>query len=444
MKKIFKPSILYYNDEFQKGKVVLVEDNKILKIDTLINIEREYGKIEIEEWNDEIMVPGTINTHNHSFQSLLRGIATDRPFLEWRDKSLYKFSPVLKSEDIYIGALFAFGEMLKYGVTTVCDFFYVHNEGKECDEAVIKAAKDVGIRLVLARTMYDWDGAPKGYVETIKQAVDNTKQLAIKYNNSDEMTTVVPAPHSLHAASIEMVKAGYNLAKELNTRFHIHVAEEPFEVEQVQKEYGLRPVELLNKIGVLDESMVAVHAVWLNEEEIKLMGKNKTNLAYCPSSNMFLADGVTNIPDMIKYGVNVGLGSDGACSNNRISIFEEIRMSALLQKVNRLDAMCINGQTTFKMGTEFGGKLLQLPIGKIEEGYKADFVSLRLNDISLQPLFKSNEQLLSNIVYSMQPTAISRVIVDGKEIVKDNEIVTVSEKNIIKKVNTLMDKLEKL
>lgn len=101
MKKIFKPSILYYNDEFQKGKVVLVEDNKILKIDTIVNIEREYGKIEIEEWNDEIMVPGTINTHNHSFQSLLRGIATDRPFLEWRDKSLYKFSPVLKSEDIY-------------------------------------------------------------------------------------------------------------------------------------------------------------------------------------------------------------------------------------------------------------------------------------------------------------------------------------------------------
>lgn len=442
MKKIFKPDLIFYKDKFEENKVILVEKDKILKIDTLENIKDKYDDLEIVECKNEVIIPGTVNTHNHSFQSLLRGIATDRPFLEWRDNSLYKFSPKLKAEDIYTGALFAFGEMLKYGVTTVSDFFYVHNEGKECDEAVIKAAKDVGIRLVLARTMYDWDGAPKGYVETIEESVKNTKDLAIKYNNSDTMTNIVPAPHSLHAASIDMIKAGYNLAKELDTRFHIHVAEEPFEVDQVQKEFGLRPVELLNKIGVLDERMVAIHAVWLNDKEIKLMGNNKVNLAYCPSSNMFLADGVTNIPDMLKYGVNIGLGSDGACSNNRISIFEEMRMCALLQKVDKLNAMCISGKTTFKMGTEFGGQLLQLPIGKIEEGYKADFVGLNLKDMSLQPLFKSKEQLLFNIVYSMQPTAINRVIVNGKEVVNNGKILTIAEDKIVDRVSSLMNKLE--
>lgn len=240
-----------------------IEDEKIVAVAEQAVLERDYADYEIEKWPHLAAVPGTVNAHNHSFQSLLRGIAADRPFLEWRDESLYKYSPKMRPEDIYTGALFAFAEMMKCGVTTVCDFFYLHNDGIAGDEAVIRAAKDVGIRLVLARTMYDWNGAPAGYVESVNQAYDNTNQLMKKYSGG--MTKVIPAPHSLHAATPEMVQAGWELAHEFNTPFHIHVAEEQFEVKQVLQEYGTTPLRFLHKLGVVDDHMRVIHGVWLTK-----------------------------------------------------------------------------------------------------------------------------------------------------------------------------------
>ncbi|MBM7658132.1 amidohydrolase family protein [Sporolactobacillus spathodeae] len=442
MLKLFKPRLLYCAGKFLEGYAAAVVDGQIKETGPYEALKEKYPNAAVIDWPDDVLIPGTVNAHNHSFQSLLRGIAVDRPFLEWRDQSLYKFSPYLKAKDVYTGAVFAFGEMMKYGVTTVCDYFYVHNEGVESDEAIIQAAKDVGIRLVLARTMYDWDGAPAGYVETIADAVNNVRALAKKYQ-ADPMTTIVPAPHSLHAASVEMVQAGHRLAQELDTCFHIHVAEEPFEVDQVKKEHGIRPVELLKKIGVMDDQrMVAIHCVWLNDEEKKLMGENKAQLVYCPSSNMFLADGVTDIPALMDNGVRIGLGSDGACSNNRISVFEEMRMCAMLQKVHQLNGLAVNYQQVFDMGTKDGADLLQLPVGRIEAGCQADFVGLNLKDISLQPIFQSKEQILPNIVYAMQPNAIAHVVVDGKVTVDNGKILTIPEDRIVSNVQTLMNRLE--
>jgi 5-methylthioadenosine/S-adenosylhomocysteine deaminase len=442
MRILYKPEYLYSDGVFAKNKAVLVEDDTILEVGDAEVLYNEYEAAGVADWSDLIMIPGSVNVHNHCFQSLLRGLSCDRPFLEWRDEALYKYSPRLEKEHIYGGALFAFGEMMKCGVTTVSDFFYLHNFGIESDEMIIKAAKDIGIRLVLARTMYDWEGAPEGYQETIEKAVENTRYLANKYKEND-MVTVIPAPHSLHAASVEMVKAGHKLAKELGTCFHIHVAEEPFEVEQVKAEHnGLTPVELLDKLGVVDESMVIIHGVWLKDSEIKLLGERGAKLAYCPSSNMFLADGITDIVNMMKAGVKIGLGSDGACSNNRISVFEEMRMVALLQKAKTLDAICVNYKDAFKMGTENGGELLQLPIGKLEAGYKADFVGISTMDMSMQPISESGEQILPNLVYSMQPTAIERVVVNGRLTVNGGKLNTVPEGEIVKSVQRIMKEIE--
>ena len=243
MTRIFIPQYLYINNTFHEGTAVIIENDEIIKILPVHQIANNYPEAEVIKLEEQVLLPGTVNVHNHSFQSLLRGIAADRPFLEWRDQSLYRFSPRMSVEDIYNGALFAFGEMMKRGVTCVSDFFYLHNFGEESDEAVIRAAKAIGMRLVLARTMYDWEGAPSGYVESIPQAVNHTKSLAVKYNNKDLMVNILPAPHSLHGASPEMIKAGHALAKELHTCYHIHVAEEPFEVEQVKDEHGgLTPI----------------------------------------------------------------------------------------------------------------------------------------------------------------------------------------------------------
>lgn len=456
--KIIEPELIYMEDEdikkvtfdqktaysgmFGAGKAVCVDNGVIAAVGDREEIEKAYPGVQIVRWENQVLVPGTVNSHNHCFQSLLRGLSCDRPFLEWRDEALYKFSPRMTREDIYNGALFAFAEMMKCGVTTVCDFFYLHNFGTESDEMVIQAAKDLGIRLVLARTMYDWKGAPSGYVETITEAQERTRYLNKKYKDNP-MVSVVPAPHSLHAASIEMIECGHELARDLECKFHIHVAEEPFEVEQVKKEHGgLTPIEVLDQYGVVDERMVIIHGVWLKKSEIDVLGAKGGNLVYCPSSNMFLADGITDIPAMRRAGVTIGLGSDGACSNNRISVFEEMRMAALLQKAKTCDAMCLNYMEAFRMGTINGAEILDLKSGKIQEGYEADFVGIDMGDFSMQPISGDLEQVLPNIVYSMQPTAIREVMVHGNLTVHEGRLVLAEERQITAKVAETMKRLQ--
>ena len=435
MQTIYIADSIYHNDAFKKEWALLVTDGLITKVAPKEELVSLYPQASIEDWAGKAIIPGTVNAHNHSFQSLLRGIAVDTPFLEWRDQALYKYTPLLDEEAIYTGALFAFGEMVKYGVTTVSDFFYVHNGGTANDEAVITAAKDVGIRFVMARTMYDWTGAPQSYIESIDDAVSRTRKLAINYQG-DSMVDIHPAPHSPHAASPEMIQAGHKLAKELGTPFHIHVAEEMFEVNEILASYNKRPVHYLDSLGVLDNSMIAIHLVWIDESEVNLLGQRGSGLAYCPSSNMFLSDGVTPIPALADAGVSIALGSDGACSNNRISIFEEMRMCSLLQKVTRLDGTCINAKQVFDMGTKTGARLLHLNTGELKEGLAADFVSLNLDDLSLSP----TNELFANLIYSMQPSAISEVVVDGKLILKNSQLVNIPEKKIVTEVNNLFTK----
>jgi 5-methylthioadenosine/S-adenosylhomocysteine deaminase len=439
MRQLYSADYVYIGNGFQRNSALLVEDGIIRDVGGREELLRSCPDAEHIKWEGKAIVPGTVNAHNHSFQSLLRGIAIDKPFLEWRDQALYRYTPLLDEEAIYTGALLAFGEMLRYGVTTVSDFFYVHNGGTAYDEAVIRAARDLGIRLVFARTMYDWTGAPMAYRETVDEATERTRALAKKYQGNP-MVTVHPAPHSPHAASHEMIQAGHRLALELDTPFHIHVAEEMFEVEETLRDYGLRPIHYLDSLGVLDERMIAIHLVWLDDSEVELIGRRQGSLAYCPSSNMFLADGVTRIPDLVKAGVKVALGTDGACSNNRTSVFEEMRMCALLQKVSRLDGTCITAEQVYGMGTANAGEILRLPIGSLETGKHADFVSLDIHDLSLAPA----KQLFANMIYAMQPSAVTHTVVAGKIVYDKGGIRTVSESQIGKRVNGLFDKWSKL
>jgi 5-methylthioadenosine/S-adenosylhomocysteine deaminase len=385
--------------------------------------------VETEDWGDVLIMPGTVNVHTHSFQSLVRGFSDDLPFFRWRDEGIYRIAPSLGPDEIYAGALLAFGEMLRYGVTTVSDFFYVHAGGTANDEAVIRAAKDLGIRLVFARTMYDWHGAPNVYRETVGEAVARCESLLDRYA-ADPMVTVCPAPHSPHAASAEMIAAGARLASRAGTRMHIHVAEGRYEVEMIKQHHGLTPLRWLDGLGAVSEQMVAIHCVWLSEEEISLMGERGAKLAYCPASNMFLGDGITNIPAMLGAGVTVGLGTDGACSNNRASVFDEMRTAALLQKVAALDGAVLPAEAVLGMGTRNGGTVLGLPIGEIAPGYRADLVALRLDDLSLQP----RGPVLKHLVYALDPAAIARVVVAGRPVVIDGRLQTIPEQIIAERV----------
>lgn len=386
------------------------------------------------DWSGRALVPGTVNAHNHSFQSLLRGLGDDLPFLEWRDKALYRFAPRLDAEGLHIGALFAFGEMLLHGVTTVCDFFYTNDGGNENAAAVIAAAERLGIRVVLARCFYDWDGAPRSFREPVGQAVQNFQSLHARHAaDPRRMVTVQPAPHSLHGASRDMIVAAAGCARDAGAPLHIHLAEERYQVEDAVARYGARPLHAVAAFGVLDERLVAVHGCWFDETERRLLAERNASLIYNPSSNMFLGDGVTDVVDLRALGVKVALGTDGGCSNSRVSIFDEMRACALLQKVSKLNGQAISAEKCFAMGTRSGGEVLDLPVGRIAPGFRADLVGLDLGDPSLWPV----QSLAKNVVYSLSARAVRDVMVEGRMVVEDGMLVTVSRDEIGARVGEL-------
>ncbi len=378
------------------------------------------------------MLPGTVNAHNHSFQSLLRGIGDDQPFLIWRDRALYKYGPRLGPKGVYVGALFAFAEMALHGVTTVCDFFYVNDDGNDNAEQVIAAAERVGIRLTLARCFYDWDGAPASFRETVSDAESRFESLHHQFV-AHPTVSVLPAPHSLHGASEAMIRAGAACAQEVGVPWHIHLAEEQYQIAQAVERYGTTPLRAIEKMGLLDGSMVAVHGCWFDAGERALLAERGAGLAYNPNSNMFLGDGVTDIVDLVARGVRIGLGTDGGCSNSRVSVFDEMRACALLQKVTRLDGQAITAERCFEMGTVGGAQLLGLPVGRLAQGQRADVVFADLDDPSLWP----EEQLAKNVVYALSARAITDVFVEGKAVVRDRQPVNVALTEVRDEVRSL-------
>ncbi len=378
------------------------------------------------------LLPGTVNAHCHTFQSLLRGLGDDLGFAGWRDRVLYPFSGRLDREGIALGARFAFAEMLLYGVTTCVDFFYLQDDGNDNAEAVIDAATTVGIRLVLARGMYDWPGAPERYRETPADAARRVEELIRKYR--DAPTVVVqPAPHSPHGASAEMIRAGWEVAGAAGTRFHVHVAEARYEGERTLREHGATPVRYLDRLGVLGPQMIGVHCVWLDDDEIALLGASGAALAHCPSANMFLGDGIARVPEMLGAGVRIGLGTDGGCVNNRLSVFEEMRMASLLQRVRLLDGGALPAETAFRMGTAWGAEILGLDAGTIATGRLADLVAVDLGHPSLQPLTDP----LKSIVYGMSAQAVTDVWVHGRHVVQAGRLATIDPDDLLAEVRRL-------
>jgi 5-methylthioadenosine/S-adenosylhomocysteine deaminase len=378
------------------------------------------------------MLPGTVNAHNHSFQSLLRGFGDDLPFLEWRDKALYRYSPRLGREGVFTGALFAFGEMALSGVTTVCDFFYLNDGGNENAEAVIEAAERLGMRVVLARCFYDWEGAPALYRERPADARARFLSLYTKYAGHPT-ARVQAAPHSLHGASREMLRVAVEAAREVGAPWHIHLAEEKYQVDDALRAYGATPLRAVESLGLLGDDMIAVHGCWFDAGERALLAERGAGLAYNPGSNMFLGDGVTDVVDLVARGVRVGLGTDGGCSNSRVSVFDEMRSCALLQKVARTDGQAIDAATVFRMGTADGGALLRLPVGRLAVGQRADLVFVDLDDPSLWP----EQSLDKNVVYAMSARAVTDVFVEGAEVVRDRRLVRVPLDEIRERVRAL-------
>lgn len=427
--RAIRAELIHTGDRFEAGYALLLDGDRCRGV---VGTDEVPGDAAVEDWGRVALVPGTVNAHGHAFQSLLRGFADDRPFAGWRDDVLYPFSERLDGDAVYAGALLAFAEALLAGTTTTVDFFYLHDGGNGNAEHVLRAAADLGIRLVLARAFYDLDAptsAPARYREDRRDAAARCMALA-EAHRGDPMVSVQPAPHSLHAAAPETVAAALAVAEELDVPCHLHLAEAAYERAQVMDRYGTTPVRLLHKEGLLTSRLVTVHTVWVDDEEIDMLAESGAGVVHCPGANAFLGDGIARVSDMLARGVRVALGPDGGCANNRQSVFDEMRTASLVAKARAHDGAALDAATAFRLGTGAGGEMLGLAAGSFQSGSYADLVALDLDDLSLQPLATIDH----HVVNSMQPTAIARVVVGGEVVVEAGRLTRLDPGKIRRRV----------
>ncbi|RME77096.1 MAG: hypothetical protein D6776_00125, partial [Planctomycetota bacterium] len=397
------------------------------------------------------LFPGCVNVHSHAFQVLLRGRADHAPsFRHWVDEHMYPLVCGLDDEDLETAMLLAFADMLRHGYTAVGEFFYLHNgpdgEPDEVERAAlaIETARRVGLRVALVRTLYDQGERPaqRRFREPPARAIERTRALAARYAD-DPFVRVLPAPHSLHGASGDLIAAGAALAAELGTNMHIHIAEQEHDLALSRERYGTTPLRALDRLGVVNERLVVVHGCWLEHEEWELLGARGGGLAYNPLANMFLGDGVTDLPYALRAGVRVGLGSDGPGGNNGVDPFAEMRAADLLQRVTRrrmgvIDEAAraaprpLGAVPLFTLATEGSAGLLGFEAGRIAEGWACDLIAVDYSDLALQPHHGLEmPTLLHNMIHTGSSRSwITDVVVGGRVVLRDRQLTTVAPEQL--------------
>lgn len=400
------------SDSIIKGSVLVV-DNKIEEIST--NLVDKDADIVINGQN-KITMPGLINTHSHVAMTLLRGVGDDQDLQTWLNEYIWPREAKLNEELVYAGSKLAMAEMIKTGTTTFNDmYFYM--------EKTAKAVEESGMRALLGYGMIDLFDEKKR-----KSELNETKKFIDKcHNTADGRVQVAVAPHAPYTCSEEILKESKKLADTHNLKLHIHVSETKQEVTDLQKERNETPFEYLNNIGLLDENTIAAHGVWTTPEEMKILKEKDVSISHNPSSNMKLASGIAPVNNYIKNGINVGIGTDGVSSNNNLDMFSEMKLTALLQKVNTLDPKVLPAKETFDMATKNGAKALSVNSGKIKEGKLADIIIVNTNVPHMTPV----RNPLSNIIYSALGTDVDTVICDGKILMENKELKTINEKEVI-------------
>ncbi|HET7813605.1 MAG TPA: amidohydrolase family protein [Candidatus Baltobacteraceae bacterium] len=344
-----------------------VDGDRIAATGTFDELQAAYADASVRTFGEDvIVVPGFINGHSHAYQILLRGWADDLTFERWRSDALYKIVPGLSPDDVYRTFCSAFREMLAAGITTVAEFFYLNGAGNAHAERAIEAANDCGIRLVFARTWMDAQYAPDAFREDIDTAAKRTQDLMAAF----PQTHICIAPHSLHAASPDMLRAAAAFAADKQCMMHVHAAEAAYEGAQTYERFGHTPIALLDELGALNERTVAIHAIYIDEREKQLLAQRGARVIHNPMTNQYLGDGICDVTSLQSLGVTMGLGTD---ADVKPSIFEEMRAASLLQKIARLDGSALGAQTAFDMGTAQGARALNVDAGDLSAGMYADF-----------------------------------------------------------------------
>lgn len=394
---------------------LLVEDDRI------VEISEEAGRIEhrkadrVIDSRDLLLMPGMINTHGHAAMTLLRGYADDLPLQKWLEEKIWPAEEKLTGDDIYWGTLLAICEMLKSGTTTFADMYFFMDRAAE-------AVADGKIRAVLSRGLVDING---GGEKALQEACALQREW---HGAADGRITVTYGPHSLYTCRPDYLRRVMEEAAKTESALQIHIAETAQEVEDCWHDYGSTPVEHLYRLGLFEHRVIAAHCVHLSDEDIIILGANKVGVAHNPGSNLKLGSGIAPVARLLDGGVTVGLGTDGAASNNNLDLLEEMRLAALLAKGSDCEPTLIPAKKALELAVVNGASLLGLSgVGLLKEGFKADLIAFNLKTPQAAPLFEP----AAYVVYAASAADIHFVMVDGELLLEEGRLTGLDEDKII-------------
>ena len=397
----------------EKGYLI-IEDRMIKELGSGSAAPAEYDRV--IDGRKKVVMPGFVNTHTHAAMNLMRGYADDLPLMEWLEQKIWPLEAQLKAEDVYWGSMLAILEMIKSGTTTFNDMYFFMDE-------TARAVEETGIRAVLCRGLI-------GLGPEAESGLDDSRRLVEKWHcSAEERIKFLLGPHAPYTCPPDYLKLVIALARELNVGIHTHIAETQGEVENIKRQYGKTPVALMEEVGLFELKTIAAHCVHLSSDDIRTNQGQGVGVAHNPESNMKLASGVAPIPELLEAGVAVGLGTDGASSNNNLDMLQEMRSCALLHKVNKMDPTVLPAYQALEMATVNGAKALGLSreIGSLQPGMKADLIMLNLDQAHMQPM----HDLMANIVYSAQAADVDTVIINGQLIMENRKILTFDEQQVL-------------
>lgn len=408
-------------DRILKNHFVEIESGRIVRIAKNDESFFKNYKGTIYRFDDLTLIPGFVQTHVHLCQTLFRGLADDLELLDWLQLKIFPFENVHNKNSLLASVRLGINELLLSGTTTLLDMGTLRHQ-----EVIFEELQNSGMRAIAGKCLIDENDLFPEFKSDTQSEIDEIYQLAKTYHNtSDGKIKYGFAPRFVLSCSEKLLKESFEMKKDFSgSLYHTHSSENKDEIAEVKRRHNKENIEYFDSIGVVDDHSVLAHCIHVNDYETELLKKNDVRVSHCPSSNLKLGSGIANIPRYLNKGISVSLGADGAPCNNNLSMFNEMRLSALIQKPIH-GSTVMDAKTVFKLATIEGAKALHLQneIGSIEVGKKADLVLLDLN-FNAHSMLDEDEVLYSNIVYSSTNESVHSVMIEGDwKVINNNSLL---------------------
>jgi len=410
---------------------VAIDQSLILAIGPAEDILAEYSAAQVLEGKDRIVMPGLVNGHSHAAMTLLRGVADDLALMDWLNNYIFPAEvQFVDSEFVRIGTELACWEMIRGGTTTFVDMYYY-------PDTIAEVVDSCGMRAMISATVID-QRSPDA--ENADDSIKKGAGFIERWQGKNERITPIFGPHANYTLNAEQLKATREAAMRYNAPISIHVSESPFELQYSQDTYGMPSIELYESIGFFEGPTIAAHVVWPTKEEIPILAERKVGVIHNPTSNMKIASGISPVTEMLEAGVRVGLGTDGAASNNDLDLWEEMRLASFLQKVDRMDPEVMSATTVLTMATRGGANAIGLgdTIGSLEVGKRADLIQVAFDDVHHVPTY----DVISHLVYVTDEQDVASVVVNGKILMLDGEMLTIDTKSVAAEATALAARIQ--